>query len=540
MFGLGQLAALPPADRTSAVEALLETGGEMWRRQVGAWITRIVPVEVLVPDAAARWRPLVLDAIQFVFSRLSRHRLAVKLVEQSELPADTPPEQRLVRLISRMPALQKMGQVLARNRRLAPALRSALIELENGMSDMTPGEVHALIAEQLGPLLQEYSVRIEPSILSEASVGAVVRFTWRDGDRERERGVFKVLKPYVLDCLTEDMDLLRQLGEYLACEERGYGFAVHDVQEMLEEVRLLLQHELDFGREQATLAAAARTYRASIGIRVPRLFAPLCTTRITAMSDEKGVKVTAACRRSPVRRSRIAEQLVEALIGVPLFSREEEAVFHGDPHAGNLLYDEPNRELVVIDWALAERLSQKPRRQLILLALMTILRNPAGVSEAIEGLGRGSRRLIRRRVAQFFKRLPESYSPGILDAMRLLDDLALDGISFPPALFLFRKMLFTLDGVLHDVSATDVRIDQVIAREFLTRWAASFGLFYAPLEMKDLAAVSWNALVDTARQWSRKINPFGRPSGARTRSRKPGSPRPEKHRRPALPRRSSS
>ncbi len=54
---------------------------------------------------------------------------------------------------------------------------------------------------------------------------------------------------------------------------------------------------------------------------------------------------------------------------------------------------------------------------------------------------------------------------------------------FPPALFLFRKSVLTLDGVLYDVAGPDVRIDEVIAREFLTRCAASFGVFlYAPLQ----------------------------------------------------------
>src|SRR6185369_2754729 len=97
----------------------------------------------------------------------------------------------------------------------------------------------------------------------------------------------------------------------LASHERGYPFPIHDVQEMLVEVRQLLEHELDFVREQAALAEAGRSYRASIGIRVPRVIPELCTAQITAMTEEDGVKVTDACRRSPIRRERIAEQVIE-------------------------------------------------------------------------------------------------------------------------------------------------------------------------------------------------------------------------------------
>ena len=227
------------------------------------------------------------------------------------------------------------------------------------------------------------------AIWKEGSAAAILPFTWRNAAGERERGVFKVLKPYVPACFAEDMSLLQGLGEFLASPERGYSFVVRDVREMMAEVRLLLEHELEFRREQSTLVEAARGYRSSIGIRVPRLIATLCTGSVTAMSQEDGVKVTDACRRSPIRRRRIARQLIEGLIAVPLLSREDCAVFHADPHAGNLLYDEPNRELVILDWALAERLSLESRRRLVMLALMMVLRNRTGVCDAAQALAGG-------------------------------------------------------------------------------------------------------------------------------------------------------
>ena len=119
-------------------KAALKSGrGRYWRGGIGNWVSRLVPVEILVPDSAARWRPLVQDAFRFVFERLSGAGWPPKLVEQFELSTDTAPARRLILLISKMPGLQKLGQVLARNRRLEPSLRIALIEFENGMSDVT-------------------------------------------------------------------------------------------------------------------------------------------------------------------------------------------------------------------------------------------------------------------------------------------------------------------------------------------------------------------------------------------------------------------
>jgi len=496
------------AGRVRIVEtALRSRRGPYWRREIGKWIGRLVPVEILVPDSAARWRPLVRDAFQFLFERLSAQRLATKVTQQFELPTDTSPEQRLLRLVNRMPGLQKVGQVLARNRRLSPKLRQALAELENGMSDVTVQQVRGLLEERLDKRLEAYAVELDSAMLSEASVSAVIRFTWNNPGRERSHGVFKVLKPYVPACFGEDMTLLQALGEFLTAPERGYGFAIHDVKDMLAEVLLLLQHELDFRREQATLAEAAAMYRASIGIRVPRVIEPLCANDITAMSAEAGVKVTDAFPRSPIRRARVADQLIEALVAVPFFSRRPDAIFHADPHAGNLLYDETNRELVVLDWALAEKLSLESRRQLVLLSVMMTLRNPAGVDQAVRDLSLSADRrnharldFIRGCVHRFFEELPCDVSPGTLDAMRLLDRIALEGVNFPPPLFLFRKIVLTLDGVLYDVAGPGVRIDEVIAREFLTRCVSSFGAFHSPLQWKDFAGIEWNALLYPARR----------------------------------------
>src|ERR1039457_4525102 len=43
----------------------------------------------------------------------------------------------------------------------------------------------------------------------------------------------------------------------------------------------------------------------------------------------------------------MAAQLIAALPALPFSSREDEHISPGDPHAGNLLYGESNRELVI-------------------------------------------------------------------------------------------------------------------------------------------------------------------------------------------------
>jgi ubiquinone biosynthesis protein len=443
----------------------------------------------------------------FMISRLSAARLAPKIVEQFELPPDTLPEERLLRLISRVPGLQKIGQVLARNRHLHPSLRRALSQLENNISDVDPAEVRAMIFRELGSHIETYDVDVEPAMFSEASVSAVVRFTWLNPESGcRERGVFKVLKPYVPACFREDMRLLQQLSGVLAAKHPEYGRALP---ETLTNVRHLLEHEVQYHREQAVLAEASRVFGARQGVRVPRVIHALCTPKITALTEEQGVKVTGAFAREPAwRRKRVAEQLIDTLVAAPLFARADKAIFHADPHAGNLLYNEQTGELVVLDWALTERLTREQRRRVAMLALMIALRDSAGVCAEIEALALGGVRhdpalheFVRAYVARFIDELPLSRLPGSMDAMRLLDRLALEGVRFPPALLMFRKVLFTLDGILHDIGAPNVNLDFVIARHMAARWVRSWWSFGAPLNLMDWVAVQSSALLYGARLW---------------------------------------
>ncbi len=489
---------MPPAARVAAVKAALETrAGGMLRDELGGWVIRLLPAETVVPEVYAAWRPLVRDAMLFMIAHLSAARLAPKLVEQIDLPPDTPPEARLLRLIAKVPGLQKIGQVLAHNRHLDGSLRDALSELENGIRDVSAEEMGALVRKQLGRRLEAHAVEIEPGMLAEASVSAVLRFTWLNpASGERERGVFKVLKPFVAACFAEDLELLQQLAHFLAEKHPEYGRALP---ETIMEVRRLLEHEVDFVREQATLVEAARIYKGMRGVRVPRFIAPLSTAGITALSEEQGVKVTAALENaSASQRRRAAEQLIEALIAVPLFARGARSVFHADPHAGNLLYDERTGELVLLDWALTEGLTRDQRRHVAILALMLGLRDPVGVSNEIEALALGGRLnqaqrgLVRDHVHQFVDGLPFKRLPSSMDAMRLLDRLALEGVRFPPGLMMLRKVLFTLDGILHDIAAPNLRMDFILARHMLLR---------SPLSLIDWIGVEASALLYGGRLW---------------------------------------
>ena len=500
------------AERISAIEAGLRSpAGQSVREAMARWIVDgIVPVDALVPEAYLKWRPPVRDCMVFVIGRISPARLAPKLLEQLELPARTPPEARLLRLIAKVPGLQKLGQVIARNQHLRPALRNALARLENSIRDVKPEEIRAIIQKDLGLRLKTYEVDIAPAILSEASVSAVVRFTWRNpASGQRERGVFKVLKPHIPEYFAEDMDYLQRLAEYFGDRHHTYGFPADLIPDTFKKVRRLLQHEVNFVREQKTLIEAGSLYRSMPGVRVPRVIKPLCTPKITALTEERGIKVTNAAARLPTPlRRRVAEQIIEALVAVPLLSAQEGAIFHGDPHAGNLLYDNRTGELTIIDWALRERLSREQRRHLALLFLMVSLRDPIGASNEVLALSQQRIRsdspraaVVREVVTSFLEELPVRRLPSGADAMKLLERIAVKGVKFPGPLVMLSKVMFTLDGILNDIAGSDTGMGFTIARHVAKHWLSDRAAYRSPLMTRDWITLQCSALLYTSRLW---------------------------------------
>lgn len=493
-------------ERCSAIEAGLRSpAGEVLRDAMARWIVeKLVPVEALVPAAYSRWRPPVRDAMTFVVSHLSAGRLAPKLLEQLELPPKTSAEARLLRLIAKVPGLQKLGQVIARNRHLSPSLRNALARLENGIRDVRAEEIGAVIRREMGDRLRQYEIRIQPAILSEASVSAVVRFSWRNPESgRRERGVFKVLKPHIPSCFAEDMEFLHDLAHWFGVRHREYGFPRHLIPDTFKKVRRLLQHEVNFVREQQTLEEARALYQNISGVRVPRVIPQLCTPVVTAMTEERGGKVTSvAAGMPPWRRKRLAEQLLEALMAVPLFAAGDEAVFHGDPHAGNLLYDSATGKLVIVDWALRERLSRTQRRHLALLFLTVSLRDPVGARNEVAALvqypvRRGSRqaRLIRATVSEFVDHLPLNRLPSGADIMQLLENVAVQGVRFPAPLIMLSKVLLTLDGLLADIAGSGTGMGPAIAALLARHWAMDRKAFRSPVRPRDLLGLQSSAML---------------------------------------------
>jgi ubiquinone biosynthesis protein len=409
----------------------------------------------IVPDCYAEFRPVVADGLTFFVQHLAPARLADVLRAQAELPADASPSRRLVRFLHACPALHKIGQVLARNPRLDPELRLHLQELES-LEPHTPADQwRPVLARALAPAAEDYQIRVAERPLAEGSVAVVVPLTWSDpadgAGSPRRPGAAKLLKPGVVDRLEEDLAILGRLACYLEERWAAYGLPPLPYGEILTEVADLLAHEVRLRQGQARLRHAAAQFAGEPDIHIPRLL-PFCTAQLTAMERVEGRKVTDRGAVCPWQRPALFHSIVRALLSSVLFSRDESILFHGDPHAGNLMVTRDGR-LAILDWSLAGRLPAEDRARLAQILVGGWALDGRRIAAAICGLacGRAGEALIRRHVEAALGELRWFKPPGPAWMMGLLDTLTRAGVRFPPHLLLFRKAFLSVQGVLSDV-----------------------------------------------------------------------------------------
>lgn len=475
----------------------------MWPRVRS--LVESLDIEQILPRCYVSYGPLLVDGLCFFLERLPAHRLTEIVSDQFKLTEDTVFADRVLALLHRCPTLHKMGQVISRDRRLSDELRQRLQRLES-VSPTT--RLSNLPSDVLQEIENMDDIEISGFPLAEASVALVLPFTWR-GKRanDPQYGVFKVLKPGVEERLSEELEILAELGAFLEERCEHHGLPRLEYRETLVSVSRLLKQEVHLEREQKHLTEAAKSYAQDTNVVIPRLL-PFCSSRITAMERIDGGKITDV-KMSRRSRIKLADLVFEALVARPFWSPGDECRFHADPHAGNL-YSTPDERLAILDWSLVGRLDKEQRIDLVQIVLGGITLDEARICRAVSRLGRTlpDESRLRDRVRAALREVRQGRLPGFDWSQRLLDGIATStGMSFPENLMLFRKALLTLSGVVADIT-TAGSLDRVMLnqglRQFSNEWPSrmfadptsrSYGTHVANVELMELVG-SWPATVN--------------------------------------------
>jgi ubiquinone biosynthesis protein len=428
----------------------------------------------VLPGDYARFARPVRDALIVFLQGLPAAHQAGIILRQSSLPPSADISERLVSLAHCCPVLHKLGQVLARDERLAPSLRQRLHRLESLEPTVPLAAIQESVVGELGRL-EELGIRLAPPAIAEASVAVVIPFVEPRHDRSGRlnEGVLKVLKPGIEERLALELELLTRVGAHLdeRCEELQIPRL--DYEDLFLQIREKLRNEVCLDGEQRHLAQASILFADDAKIHIPAL-REYCTPRITAMERIHGVKVTDHRLDSLRERRRLVETMVGALISRPIFSTTTQAMFHGDPHAGNLFFTDDGR-LAILDWSLVGSLDDRQRIGLIQIMVAAVALDRGRIASVIESLSEPTaldRHALFSVIEQQLKRIRQGALPGLDWLIGLFDAVVLQaGVRLASDLMLFRKSLLTLEGVITEAGGGVIRPDEVLLGEFLRHFA---------------------------------------------------------------------
>ncbi len=432
------------------------------------------------------------------------------------------------------PTFIKLGQILAsRPDLVGPSLSEELKQLRANVAPDRTEQVRETLRNELGEDYESHFQMIDFKPLATASIGQVHRAVLNDGSRV----VLKVQRSGIEKKMQQDMEVLAGIAQLA---ERVDALSVWGPSEMVRQLAPMITRELDFTRERQNLDQFAEMFsRKNCDVVIPRPINPLCTQRVLVMDELIGVPLPAYLanhadknadsqtsesssndqrtgsnttnsstdRRSPaappnlpagsphntkptstgsnqipppkssqtppdVIKQRLGETMAEAYLTM-LF---DEALFHADPHPGNLIIMEGGT-LGILDFGMVGRIDETLRETIeeMLVAISSgdqhrLVRLIRRVGDAPPNLDDSA---LAIDVTEFIgtygrQRLGEFDLTGALN--ELSEILHRHAIKLPNQSALLLKMLVSLEGTLGELGARFDGLEAV--RAFMARSVA--------------------------------------------------------------------
>lgn len=331
----------------------------------GIYETALRTVSVKVSRARVVWHLLRLFYYAASFgAAVLWHRLTTKhRVERQRLNALSFRES----LVRSGGVMIKVGQQLSQRADILPpaycdALRKLLDDIE---SKIYKADVEAAIKRQTGRQLHEIFAHFDFDTVGSASIACVYRAILHTGNEV----AVKVRRPGILKQFGADltaMDWVLKFVEFLTIWRPGMS------QNLMTELRDQLVEELDF-RIEARYQEIFRRYlkrQKKLNVTAPKVYYQLSGEEVLVTEFVTGywVKdIIAAMQRGDeeyiarLRSVDIDPKIVaKRLVRSQHYSFHECPLFHGDPHAANIVV-QPNNRIVMVDFGACGVFTQRER-----------------------------------------------------------------------------------------------------------------------------------------------------------------------------------
>lgn len=456
--------AIPPLEPDQVLAMIDQLGLRQFKPELlEVFIHKSNILDLCPPQHIDTILPIFHDAMLAFIDGLSEERLADRLSAMVKLGPDAPRAETVLVLLSKIPTLQKLGQIVARTDGIPADVSQALQSLESGIQTMTRDELVAVISEHLGPeKIKDYQIEFNDKVLAEASVGAVIRATIVEPNQtNRQDVVAKLIKPYVLAGVPREMEIIDGLIELAETHSDFYNLGGLPLKDVFTDIKNKLADELRVTQEQANLTRASAYFRGHPIVRVPKLYTAISTDNVTFMEFLHGEKITDAFPGDPEKRAELARRLMHVMTYEALFSKSSTALFHGDPHAGNVMHilgdsSDPFK-IGLLDWGLLGEFERPQRMKMVQLSIALQRKSRKKLHSNVGGLlkeGLPSDEGSRRKIFDLSDDVLEAQGPNAEVYAELVKTLATEGFLLDSNVALYIKSQLTLDGIFRELDPT--------------------------------------------------------------------------------------
>lgn len=347
------------------------------------------------------------------------------------------------------PTFIKIGQLLGTRPDLIP---KAFVEEFKKMYDSTTPtpfpQVRKVIEAELGRAIDDVFSEISETPIASASIAQVHRARLRGG----QVVALKVQHPGAEQRMRTDFEILRGIVQFT---ERVFSAThVYQPSKHLDEIRAMLNKELDFRNEVKVQAQFEQNFQALPEVKIPHVHQGLSTRRLVVMDFIDGTKFHERhlLKLSAEEQRNLARIITHAMAQQIFVDR----LFHADPSPGNLLVLGPN-QICFLDFGAVGQVTR--RRSRLILDFLTSLRtgNHDEASRAVLDLCEPRGEPDPKRFQYDLERILDYYEtesrtpadPVLLEKVVALGNK--HGLVLPSDFMLITRALYQFEGMCHEL-----------------------------------------------------------------------------------------
>lgn len=345
------------------------------------------------------------------------------------------------------PTAIKLGQVLASRGDLIsePYVRE-LRELQDNVVQSPVAEVRQVIREDLGHEVEELFAEFDPQPRAAASIAQVHFARLHDGSPV----AVKVQRLHVAEMMETDLDVILWAARQA---ERSIAWAAENrVHDVAQEFANTLRQELDFLIEAHNTQRLKDNLAGEEDAYVPTVHWDLSTHRVLVIEWIDGAKVGEP--EQLAAREVDAPAAARAFSALMLRQIMRDGYFHGDPHAGNVLFT-GGATVAFLDCGNCVAIDRVMRENLLSLLLAALNDDAQEVTDYLLTIGAvGDRTDVGLlaadigRMMSFYAGFQSTAQVGLGQLLdRLLQMVLRHGVRMQPSLAAIAKSLMVAEGI---------------------------------------------------------------------------------------------